>query len=86
MTKGFTHLDATEKRLIATWRKRKMTIPEIAGLLDRDKGTISRHLRKMNNQKVGRRKLLTDAQVKRLLVIRDRLVAKADCRYEVTVG
>ena len=85
MTKAFTHMDATEKRLVAMWRKRKMTIPDIADLLGRDKGTISRHVRKTNTKQVGRPKALTDAEVKRLLAIRGRLVQQANCLYDVTM-
>ena len=62
MTKGFTHLDGTERQLIATWRKRKMTIPDIAVLLGRDRGTVSRHVHETNtnaSQRENRPKLLT---------------------------
>ena len=67
MTKSFTYLDATEKRFVSMWHKRNMTITEIAGLLDRAKGTISRHVRNKNSKKVGRPTALTDTAVDRSL-------------------
>ena len=39
MTKSFTHLDATERRLVSLWKKRGLKIPYMAELLDRDEQT-----------------------------------------------
>lgn len=56
-------VDATELRLILMWRKRGMSLGEIAGLLGRCKATVSRQVKKSrqkNGTKVGRPASLTD--------------------------
>ena len=87
MAKTFKHVDATEMRLIALWRKRGLSLPYIAELLDRDKGTVSRHIVKQNKviKKKGQPPKVSDKTVDKLLTICDRLIEKADCRWAVTV-
>ena len=87
MAKSFTHLDATERRLIALWKIRGLKLPYMAELLDRDKGTISRHVKKLTKKlkRQGRPPMVTDKTVEHLLKVRGKLVAKADCRYDVAV-
>ena len=60
------------------------TMPE---LLDRDKGTVSRHITKKNKvmKKKGQALKVTDKTVDKLLTIRDSLAEKAYCRWAVIV-
>ena len=63
--------DVTNKHNIGLWKKRGMTVSDIADLLERDKGTISRHFKKVKKvqKPLGRPPALTDAEVARLLKV-----------------
>ena len=84
----YKFVDATELRLILMWRKRGMSFGEIAGLLGRCKGKVSRQVQKSrqkNRTKVGRPASLTDEDVTHIMKVNKALVRKANLRYTVTI-
>ena len=83
---SYTTVDKTEQRLISMWRKRGMSCGEIAGLLERSRGTISRQVKKIakkSHRKIGRPRALTDKDVEHLMRVNAKLVRKANLRYPV---
>jgi hypothetical protein len=82
-TMAFTHIDTTEQRLIALWRRRGMSLGEIGGLLERPKSTISRQVKKIklkSHGTVGRPPAVTEKDVRLLLRVNTQLVLWGRCR------
>ena len=91
---GYARMSSDELRLAKQWQSKKKTISEIARLLGRDKGTISRQLRlalsrtttkKAGKRSSGRQPALSKAQIDRLESKVHHLTKAADARYQVTV-
>jgi transposase len=84
---GYEDVCACTQELIATWTREGKSGPDIASLLGRDKGTIHRHIVKKTHvkasPKLGRKKLITDKVLKQLMRARDRLIRRADARWDV---
>ena len=80
-------MSSEEIRLARMWSKEdKMKPKKIANLLHRDKSTLTRLLvMKTIKKGRGRRRILTEAQVDRLVIILENLINKATARYEVTL-
>ena len=71
---GYTHMAEEERRLLKKWRAEGKSCADIARLLGRDKGTISRQVKRLSTRgpkarslKVGRPKALDEKTVERLV-------------------
>ena len=85
---AFSHVYAREHELITKWKKRGMTIAQIAKLLERSPSTISRHVKKKALKAQpggGRPKSISERELQRVLRIIGAMVKKAACRYDVTL-
>ena len=80
-------MSADELRLAKQWQAQKKSVSDIARLLGRDKGTISRRLgrAKTKQRPSGRQPALTKAQVDRLECKARSMIKVADACYQVTV-
>ena len=81
-------LSPDEERLAKDWKINDNMAPsKIAGLLRRDKSTITRLLKRtVPRKKRGPKLMLTDAQVDALVAKMKDMIAKANGRWEVTVA
>ena len=88
-------MSSDEVRLARKWQSQKKPVSEIARLLCRDKGTISRQLRSSSSSSAlakpkkrpsGRRPALTTAQIDRLESKVRNMTKAADARFQVTVN
>ena len=80
-------MSGDELRLAKQWQSQKKSVRDIARLLGRDKGTISRQLgrAKTTRRPSGRKPALTKAQVDRLECKARNMIKVADACYQVTV-
>ena len=80
-------LSPDEERLAKDWKINDNMAPsKIAGLLRRDKSTITRLLKRtVPRKKRGPKLMLTEAQVDALVAKVKAMIAKANGRWEVTV-
>ena len=76
-----------EHQLMLRWRKEGKSTVEIAELLQRGHGTVSRHLRKVSTGKarLGRPQIVTPAVWRKLIQALQRLQKLADAEKEVTL-
>ena len=86
--KSFERFCQEERALAFKWFGQGKTPGDIADLLGRDKGTISRQLAKPKNTvpQLGRKKVITEAHYQRLKKALDALIAKAKAEKEVTLA
>ena len=90
---GYTHMAEEERRLLKKWRAEGKSCSDIARLLGRDKGTISRQVKRLSTRgpkarslKVGRPKALDEKTVERLVSKTKALTRAADAKYQVTAA
>ena len=81
-------LSPDEERLAKDWKINDNMAPsKIAGLLRRDKSTITRLLKRtVPRKKRGSKLMLIEAQVEALVAKMKEMIAKANGRWEVTVA
>lgn len=87
-TKAFARFSQVERALAFKWLKEGKVPSDIADLLGRDKGTISRQLAKPKSTvpRLGRKKVVTEAHYERLQKALDALIAQAKAQKEVTLA
>ena len=87
-TKAYARFSQVERALAFKWLEDGKVPSDIADLLGRDKGTISRQLAKPKNAvpRLGRKNVVTEAHYGRLQKALDALVAKAKAEKEVTLA
>lgn len=93
VAKKFNHITEQELTLLKKWQGQGKTVCEMAVLLARDHGTVSRQLRRLSMGKrakarlarVGRPSKLSTQQVDNLVVKVKELTKVAEAKYQVTV-
>ena len=87
-TKAYARFSQVERALAFKWLGQGKTPGDIADLLDRDKGTISRQLAKPKTTvpRLGRKKVVTEAHYQRLQKALEALIVKAKAEKEVTLA
>ena len=89
---AFRHVSEDEKELLRAWRAAGKSIPEMARLLGRDRGTVSRQLRKLTGASVkdagavGRPAALSEKDKDHLVKKVGALTKAADARFQVTLA
>ena len=85
----FTHVDATEVKLMKTWHDEGLGIKQIGKRLDRAPQTVSNHVFRRNNRfgqkPVGPPRKITPERFKKLMSTHSKLLAEAKGKREVTV-
>ena len=87
-----SRMSSDEKRLVAEWHKRGKRAAEVARLLGRDKGTISRHFAALLKKgpkiekNVGRSCKLTPKVIDRLVSKANAMIDVADAKWQVTAA
>ena len=85
----FTHVDATEVKLMKTWHDEGLGIKQIGKRLDRAPQTVSNHVFKRHTRfgkkPVGAPRKITPERFRKLMATHSKLLAEAKGRKEVTV-
>ena len=86
---SFKHYSSHELSILEHYQKKGKTPTEVATLMGRDTSSVYRHFqRNLTKGKapnpVGRKRVLTDAQVDRLVTTAQSMTAAADGKYQVT--
>ena len=88
MASTFTHWSQKEGELLKRWHTEGKTVQEIADLLQRDETTIRRQMKlsraRGGRRRVGRPRLLTPKQEKKIVRTADRMIEQADGEWQVT--
>ena len=91
MALNFTRVTLDEIKLISNLVAQDQSLSDIADLLGRNKGTISRHMKalkrrrgKVSKPKLGRRPALTKQQIDRLELKVRQMTKAADAEYQIT--